>query len=100
MAKDHTVTVYQNADNHKLLYDLYMITRKQIEGLRRKVEDEDDLTAKDLKTLDLCYDGLKKLISIEKELKTDALASMTDDELKALARKTLREGLGPSKKKQ
>jgi len=99
MAKDHTVTVYQNADNHKLLYDLYMITRKQIEGLRRKVEDEDELTAKDLKTLDLCYDGLKKLIGIEKELKTDTLASMTDDELKALARKTLREANAPSAKK-
>jgi len=98
MAKDHTVTVYQNADNHKLLHDLYMITRKQIEGLRRKVEEEDDLTQKDLKTLDLCYDGLKKLIGIEKELKTDALASMTDDELRALARKTLREGLASSKK--
>ena len=99
MAKDHTVTVYQNADNHKLLHDLYMITRKQIEGLRRKVENEDDLTAKDLKTLDLCYDGLKKLIGIEKELKTDTLASMTDDELKALARKTLREANAPSAKK-
>jgi len=99
MAKDHTVTVYQNADNHKLLHDLYMITRKQIEGLRRKVEDEDELTAKDLKTLDLCYDGLKKLIGIEKELKTDTLASMTDDELKALARKTLREANAPSAKK-
>jgi hypothetical protein len=98
MAKDHTITVYQNADNHKLLHDLYMITRKQIEGLRRKVEEEDDLTQKDLKTLDLCYDGLKKLIGIEKELKTDALASMTDDELRSLARKTLREGLASSKK--
>ena len=99
MAKDHTVTVYQNADNHKLLHDLYMITRKQIEGLRGKVEDDEDLTAKDLKTLDLCYDGLKKLIGIEKELKTDALASMTDDELRALARKTIREGNPSSKKK-
>lgn len=99
MAKDHTITVYQNADNHKLLHDLYMITRKQIEGLRRKVEEEDDLTAKDLKTLDLCYDGLKKLIGIEKELKTDALASMTDDELRSLARKTLREANASSKNK-
>ena len=89
--KDHTVTVYQNADNHKLLHDLYMITRKQIEGLRTKVDKDAELTAKDVKTLDTCYDGLKKLIGIEKELKTDALASMTDDELKALARKTLRE---------
>ena len=97
MPKDHSITVYQSADNHKLLHDLYMITRKQIEGLRRKIEDDDDLTAKDLKTLDLCYEGLKKLIGIEKELKTDALASMTDDELKALARKTLREAKASSK---
>ncbi len=98
MAKDHTITVYQNADNHKLLHDLYMITRKQIEGLRDKVEAEADLTQKDLKTLDLCYDGLKKLIGIEKELKTDAIASMTDDELRAVVRKTLREGEASSKK--
>ena len=98
MAKDHTVTVYQNADNHKLLHDLYMITRKQIEGLRDKVEAEADLTQKDLKTLALCYDGLKKLIGIEKELKTDAIASMTDDELRAVVRKTLREGEASSKK--
>jgi|TARA_Y100000296_G_scaffold56382_1_gene64696 hypothetical protein len=93
-AKGHTVTIYQNADNHKLLHDLYMITRSQIEGLRVKIDNSDELTAKDMKTLDLCYDGLKKLIGIEKELKTDALASMTDDELKALARKTLREAKG------
>jgi len=99
MAKDHTITVYQNADNHKLLHDLYMITRKQIEGLRTKIDNEDDLSQQDLKTLDLCYDGLKKLIGIEKELKTDALGSMTDDELRALARKTLREGLASSNKK-
>ena len=98
MKKDHTITVYQNADNHKLLHDLYMITRKQIEGLRGKVEADDDLNQKDLKTLDRCYDGLKKLIGIEKELKTDAIASMTDGELRALARKTLREGNAPSKK--
>ncbi len=98
MAKDHTITVYQNVDNHKLLDDLYMITRKQIEGLRGKVDNEDVLTQKDLRTLDLCYDGLKKLIGIEKELKTDALASMTDDELRGLCRKTLREGQTSSKK--
>jgi len=98
MPKDHSITVYQSADNHKLLHDLYMITRKQIERLRSRIDDDEELTAKDLKTLDLCYDGLKKLIGIEKELKTDAIATMTDDELRSLARKTLREGRPSSKK--
>ena len=89
--KSHNVTVYQTADNHKLLHDLYIITRSQIEDLRTKVEASTELSAKDMKQLDLCYDGLKKLIGIEKELKTDALASMTDDELRSLARKAIRE---------
>ena len=92
-AKSHTVTIYQSADNHKLLHDLYVITRKQIERLKAVAEDG-ALLAQDLKALDSAYDGLKKLIGIEKELKTDALASMTDEELKALSRKALREGKG------
>tara|TARA_R110002020_G_scaffold65599_1_gene173186 strand:- start:238 stop:528 length:291 start_codon:yes stop_codon:yes gene_type:complete len=92
-AKSHTVTIYQSADNHKLLHDLYVITRKQIERLKSVAEDG-ALLAQDLKALDSAYDGLKKLIGIEKELKTDALASMTDEELKALSRKALREGKG------
>lgn len=90
--KDLSVTVYQNADMHKLLHDLYVITRKQISDLRDRIDNDEELSTKEMRSLDACLDGVKKLIGIERELKTDALGSMTDDELRALARKTLREG--------
>lgn len=99
MAKlDYSVTIYQNADTHKLLHDLYIITRKQIETLRQRVDKGDELDSKDLKALDSAYDGLKKLISIQKELKSDKLAAMTDDELQYLVRKTQKEGRASAKK--
>lgn len=88
---DYSVTVYQNADTHKLLNDLYVITRNQIETLLAKVKDGDELNTKDLKSLDMCYDGLRKLIIIQKELGTDKMASLPDDELRSLARKAIRE---------
>ena len=91
MAREHKVTVYHNTDKHRLLHDLYTITRTQISRLLEKVEDDHELTSTDLKTLDLSYDGLKKLIGIEKELKSDQIGSMTDDQLDALVTKTRRE---------
>ena len=60
MSKDSpTVTVYQSADNHKLLHDLYVITRSQIERLK-VVAESGELSAQELKALDSAYDGLKK----------------------------------------
>ena len=67
MAKlDYSVTIYQSADTNKLLHDLYIITRAQIESLRRKTDSQQDLDAKDLKALDSAYAGLAKLIAIQK----------------------------------
>ena len=91
MAGSHKVTVYHNTDKHRLLHDLYKITRTQISRLLERVEAGDDLGTVDLKTLDLSYDGLKKLIAIEKELKSDKIGSMTDDELDSLVMKARRE---------
>ena len=91
MAGSHKITVYHNTDKHRLLHDLYKITRTQISKLLEKVDEGSDLTATDLKTLDLSYDGLKKLIGIEKELKSDQIGSMTDDELDALVMKARRD---------
>jgi hypothetical protein len=91
---DQKITIYRNADKHLLLNQLYSITRKQVGGLHEKSEDGDELSDKDMKRLDLCYDGLKKLIGIEKELKSDAIGSMPDEELRALVRKTLKAAKG------
>lgn len=91
MAREHKVTVYHNTDKHKLLHDLYTITRTQVSALLEKINSDTELTSTDLKTLDLSYDGLKKLIGIEKELKSDKIGSMTDSELDSLVTKTRRE---------
>lgn len=91
MAGSHRITVYHNTDKHRLLHDLYTITRTQITRLVEKLELDEEFSSTDLKTLDLSYDGLKKLIGIEKELKSDQIGSMTDDELDALVLKARRE---------
>ena len=95
---DYSVTIYQTADSHKLLHDLYIITRYQVETLRQRVEKGDELDSKDLKALDSAYAGLSKLIAIQKDLKSDKLSSMTDDELQYLVRKTQKEGRASVKK--
>lgn len=93
-SSDKKINIYRNADKHLLLHQLYAITRQQVGGLHEKSEDGDELSDKDMKRLDLCYDGLKKLIAIEKELKSDAIGSMPDEELRALVRKTLKAAKG------
>jgi hypothetical protein len=95
MAGSHKITVYHTTDKHRLLSDLYKITRTQITKLLEKVEEGLELSSTDLKTLDLSYDGLKKLINIEKELKSDKIGSMTDDQLEALVMKARRDRKKP-----
>ena len=92
MAKlDYSVTIYQTPDTNKLLHDLYIITRAQIESLRRKTDVGGELDAKDLKALDSAYAGLARLIAIQKELKSDKIASMPNEDLETLVRKTQKE---------
>ena len=91
MGKSSHVSIYRNTDKHRLLHDLYTITRTQITRLVEKLETNEEFSSTDLKTLDLSYDGLKKLIGIEKELKSDKIGGMTDEELDALVTKARRE---------
>jgi hypothetical protein len=90
-SKDRTITIYHNNDNHRLLHDLHMVTSSEIGKLRKKTDKGADFTAKDMKSYDMCLDGLKKLVSIEKDLKSDKIASMTDEELDQLASKAIKE---------
>ena len=90
-SKSHKIIIYQNADKHLLLNNLYTITRKQIAGLLETSESGKELSDKDMKRLDLCYDGVRKLIAIEKDIKSDSIGAMPDSDLRALARKALRE---------
>ena len=85
------VTILQTADKHKLWSDLFSITESQIRGLKEKVTDGIELDSKDMSKLDSCYGGMKKLLEIETILKSDAIASMSTDELRSMAKKALRE---------
>jgi hypothetical protein len=85
------VKVVQTKDKHKLWDDLFSITESQISGLKTKVQDGEELDPKDMSKLDSCYNGLKKLLEIEATLKSDAIASMSTDELKRVAKKAIRE---------
>jgi hypothetical protein len=44
-----------------------------------------------MQKLDSCYSGMKKLLEIEAQLKSDAISSMTNEDLMKIARKVLRE---------
>jgi len=85
------VKVLQTQDKHRLWGDLFSITESQIRSLKDKVDSGDDLDPKDMNKLDSCYNGLKKLLEIESVLKSDAIASMTTDDLKRVAKKAIRE---------
>lgn len=85
------VTVLQTSDKHKLWADLFAITESQIGSLKDKIDSGEDLDPKDMNKLDSCYGGMKKLLEIEAILKSDAIASMTTEELKRMCKKSLRE---------
>ena len=85
------VTILQSPDKHKLWGDLFAITESQIRSLKEKIEAGEDLDPKDMSKLDSCYNGMKKLLEIEAVLKSDAIASMTTEELKRMCKKSLRE---------
>ena len=44
-----------------------------------------------MRKLDGCFNGMKRLLEIENQLKSDFIASMTDEELVKLAKKAIRE---------
>jgi len=85
------VKVVQSRDKHKLWDDLFHITESQITKLKEKITLEGELDNKDMQKLDSCFNGMKKLLEIEAQLKSDQIAKMTDEELIKLARKAIRE---------
>ena len=85
------VRIVQSKDKHALWDDLFSITESQIKALKVKVDDGEELDVKDMSKLDSCYGGMKKLLEIEVVLKTDAISSLSTEELKRLAKKAIRE---------
>jgi len=85
------VEILQTQDKHKLWADLFSITESQIGLLKEKIESGLELDPKDMSKLDSCYGGMKKLLEIETILKSDAIASMSTEELKRMAKKAIRE---------
>ena len=81
----------QSQDKHALWEDLFSITESQIRALKVKVDDGEELDVKDMSKLDSCYGGMKKLLEIEVVLKSDAISSLSTEELKRLAKKAIRE---------
>jgi len=85
------VKILQTQDKHKLWNDLFYITESQITSLKVKIDSGAELDNKDMSKLDSCYNGMKKLLEIETALKSDAIASMTTEDLKRVAKKAIRE---------
>ena len=85
------VNVVQSKDKHKLWDDLFSITKSQISGLKQKIDSGGELDHREMQNLDSCYSGMKKLLEIEAQLKSDAISSMTNEDLMKIARKVLRE---------
>jgi hypothetical protein len=85
------VSVLYTKDKHKLWSDLFSITESQISSLKTKVDSGGELDPKDLQKLDSCYSGMKKLLEIEAVLKSDAISSMSNDDLLKISRKIIRE---------
>jgi len=85
------VNVVQSKDKHKLWDDLFSITESQISGLKQKIDEGGELDHREMQKLDSCYSGMKKLLEIEAQLKSDAISSMTNEDLMKIARKVLRE---------
>lgn len=85
------VKVLYTKDKHKLWSDLFYITESQIAALKGKVDSGDELDNKDFQKLDSCYTGMKRLLEIEAVLKSDAISSMSNDDLLKISRKIIRE---------
>tara|TARA_R110000744_G_scaffold19487_3_gene51444 strand:+ start:1001 stop:1336 length:336 start_codon:yes stop_codon:yes gene_type:complete len=85
------VKIVQSRDKHKLWDDLFHITESQITKLKEKVLDDEELDSKDMQKLDGCFNGMKKLLEIETQLRSDQISKLTDEELIRLAQKTIRE---------
>ena len=83
--------IVQSRDKHKLWDALFHITESQITALKGKIKDGEDLDHKDMQKLDSCFGGLKKLLEIESQLKSDSISKLSNDELEKLVRKALRE---------
>ena len=83
--------IVQTKDKHKLWDDRFSITDSQISLLKGKVDSSEELDEKDMRKLDGCFNGMKRLLEIENQLKSDFIASMTDEELVKLAKKAIRE---------
>ena len=93
------VTILQTQDKHKLWADLFSITESQIRQLKEKTEIGGELDPKEMSKLDSCFNGMKKLIEIEAQLKSDAIAAMSTEELIAVAKKSIREATSKKKTK-
>ena len=85
------VKIVQSRNKNKLWDDLFHITESQIGRLKEKIDTGDELDHKDMQKLDSCFNGMKKLLEIEVQLKSDKIAKMTDEELMRLAKKAMRE---------
>jgi len=85
------IKITQSRDKHKLWDDLFHITESQIAKLKEKIDDAGELEYKDMQKLDSCFHGMKKLLEIEAQLRSDKITRMTDDELIKLAKKAIRE---------
>ena len=85
------VRVVQSKDKHKLWDDLFSITESQISGLKQKIDMGGELDHREMQKLASCYAGMMKLLEIEAQLKSDAISSMTNEDLMKIARKVLRE---------
>jgi len=85
------VDVIPLRDPKELWSDLYTITQSQVQDLKDKVTGGQELDKTDFQKLDSCYRGLERLLVIEKDLKSDVLTKLTNDELSKLVKKTQRE---------
>jgi len=85
------VTILRTQDKHKLWADLFDITQSQIELLKQSSANGGELDPKEMSKLDSCFNGIKRLIEIEGQLKSDAIASMSTEDLFRFAKKAIRE---------
>ena len=85
------VKIVQSKDKHRLWSDLYEITESQISLLKEKADNNEELDSKEMSKLDSCFNGLKKLLEIETQLKSTELAQLSNQELERLVAKAVRE---------
>lgn len=93
------VSVLRTQDKHGLWADLFEITQSQIQILKGKTSAGEELDPKEMSKLDSCFNGIKKLIEIEGQLKSDAIASMPTSELMRFAKKAIKESTDEDKAK-